>query len=63
MGLAQGWCSPPVCATHDGVPTTASEDEEDEPCVHVLRLYRDEDERLKVEENCSPAVWRKQGWE
>ena len=28
LGYDEGFCSPPVCSTHDGVPTTATEDEE-----------------------------------
>ena len=41
-GIKNGWATPPVCATHDGVPN--SEEEEDaweqgeDPCVHVIRL-------------------------
>lgn len=42
-GCAQGWCSEPVCATHDGIPDTPDEAGEWEagadPCQHVLRLW------------------------
>ena len=60
-GYDNGFCSPPVCSTHDGVPTTASEDEEFEwgdPCVSVVRLYDDAQMRRDVEAHSAPAVWR-----
>jgi len=63
-GVEQGFCSPPVCYTHDGLPTTFEEDEswdEDEPCVHIIRPYHTEAHRLEVEDNHSPSVWRKNG--
>lgn len=64
--LAQGWTAgyvgPPICATHDGVPTSEAEDEQvedgDDPCVHVLRLYADPQEKRAVESSHSPSVWR-----
>jgi hypothetical protein len=57
-GIEAGYCGPPVCYTHDGIPTTAAEDEDDEPCLHVIRLYPDEETRAGVEENHSPTIWR-----
>lgn len=42
LGVKQGFCSQAVCATHDGVPSTAEEADEWEeggdPCQHVVRL-------------------------
>lgn len=64
-GIKNGWCSPPVCSTHDGIPTTALEDEEfddTDPCIHIFRLYEDLDMKTAVEENYAPAVWRKHGF-
>lgn len=61
IGHAQGWCGAPVCYTHDGLPTTAEEDEEFEehdPCIHIIRLYDSPEDRAKIEENHSPSVWR-----
>lgn len=62
LGWRRGWCSAPVCTIHDGVPTTAEEDEEFEegfdPCVHAIRLFEDDMQRRRVEENNPPAVWR-----
>lgn len=63
FGKEQGWVGPAVCYTHDGVPTTQLEDEkweEDDPCIHILRLYESKEIQLAVEENHSPSVWRKQ---
>jgi hypothetical protein len=62
FGIEQGFCGPPVCATHDGLPTTAEEDEawlEDEDiCQHVIRPYASQVEKDAIEENHSPSVWR-----
>lgn len=62
IGLRRGFISPPVCHTHDGMPTTAEEDEAwwegDDPCIHIVRLYEDKETREAVEENHSPSVWR-----
>lgn len=60
-GISLGFCGPAVCSTHDGLPTSADEDEEFEtgdPCIHVLRLYEDETVKQAVEENHAPSVWR-----
>lgn len=64
LGLDNRWCGPPVCATHDGIPSSAEEDEEGEehgepPCIHIVRMYEDEDVAKAIEENHSPSVWRK----
>lgn len=60
-GVENGWCGPSVCYTHDGLPTSEAEDnefEENDPCIHVIRLYEDEETKLGVEANHSPSVWR-----
>lgn len=66
-GMKKNWCGPPVCVTHDGMPTTEDEDnaweEGTDPCMHMVRMYHDELERLLVEQNHSPSVWRRAGWE
>lgn len=42
MGIDAGYCSTPVCNTHDGLPSTDEEDAEWEegldPCVPAVRL-------------------------
>lgn len=62
-GIQAGWCGPVVCQTHDGTPTTATEDEDyengDDVCIPIVRLYHDEAERKAVEANHQPSVWRK----
>lgn len=63
IGIEQGWCGPAVCSTHDGIPMTVPEEEEfergDDPCIHIVRLYEDNEMRLGVEYNHSPSNWRK----
>lgn len=62
FGMNKGWCGPPVCSTHDGVPTSHAEEVEweegNDPCIHVVRMYEDEQQKLSVEENHSPTNWR-----
>jgi hypothetical protein len=62
IGYDAGWCSPPVCFTHDGVPMTASEDEDmtegNDPCVHIMRFYESPDQKKGCEANHPPSVWR-----
>ena len=59
QGLAAGWVGPAVCSTHDGIPSTEAEDEDDEPCIHILRLYESPEVKAAVEENHPPSNWRK----
>lgn len=58
QGYAAGFVGPPVCSTHDGVPMTEDEYEDDEPCVHILRLYEDAGVKAAVEAEHSPSQWR-----
>lgn len=61
-GISMGWCGAPVCSTHDGIPTSAMEDSEYEdgsdPCIHVVRMYEDAEQKKSVEENHAPTNWR-----
>lgn len=60
-GLNAGWCGPSVCITHDGLPTTSTEDEafdDGDPCVHIIRLYDNTATKKAVEANHSPSRWR-----
>jgi len=62
-GVINGFVGAPICHTHDGLPTSAEEDEAfddgDDICVHVLRLYENKEHKDAIEENHSPSVWRK----
>jgi hypothetical protein len=62
VGLLQGWCGPAVCSTHDGLPTTEEEDwgfdQGADPCIHIIRLYEDAEQKAAIEENHSPSIWR-----
>lgn len=61
-GMEKRWCGPAVCETHDGLPMSEEEYEElyeTDLCVHILRLYTDEDTANAVEAAHSPSVWRK----
>lgn len=61
-GRAQSWCGPAVCSTHDGVPTTAAEDEEWEdggdPCTHIIRMYEGPEVAAEVNENYPAYAYR-----
>ena len=43
FGIEKGWCGPPVCYTHDGLPMSEQEDVEfgegQDPCIHIVRMY------------------------
>lgn len=62
FGIRMGWCGPPVCSTHDGIPM--SEDEESmweqggDPCIHIIRMYEDEQQKISIEITHSPTNWR-----
>lgn len=63
VGYQQGWCGPPVCYTHDGMPASEEEDENIyeaglDPCMTIIRLYADPEMKRAVESNHSPSVWR-----
>lgn len=43
LGVEKGWCSEPVCSTHDGMPVIGEEEEAEweaghDPCVPAVRL-------------------------
>jgi len=63
LGMKEGWCGPPVCSTHDGVPMSENEevdfDDGGDPCIHIVRMYDSHQIQIDVEENHSPSVWRK----
>ena len=67
-GYKRGYCGPPVCVMHDGVPASEKEawllDDNEDPCIHILRLYEDEETKTEVEKEHSPSVWRanNRGW-
>jgi len=61
-GIKKGWCGPPVCSTHDGLPMSEQEDAEfgegQDPCIHVVRMYDDIDTKKEIENSHSPSQWR-----
>ena len=61
-GWDRGWCGPPVCVDHDGVPMTTEESDlvwdGEEICVFIIRLYEDAETKQAVEEAHSPSQWR-----
>ncbi len=61
-GIEKGWCGPPVCYTHDGLPMSEQEyaefDEGQDPCTHVVRMYDDIEMKKSIEDNHSPSQWR-----
>jgi hypothetical protein len=61
FGISRGWCGPPVCYTHDGLPMSEDEIEEfesNDPCMHMIRLYQDDTHKKAVEDAHSPSQWR-----
>ena len=62
LGIEKGWCGPPVCYTHDGLPMSGQEDEGfaegQDPCMHIVRMYEDIEMKSSIEDNHSPSKWR-----
>jgi len=61
IGIENGWSGPSVCYTHDGLPLSTEEDEqfsEGDPCIHIIRLYEDAEQKKLVEKNHAPSIWR-----
>ena len=60
VGIERGWCSEPVCATHDGIPRTEAEglawDDGWDPCENVVRLWPLSDSQPVVEVESQPVV-------
>ena len=54
LGFDNGFCGPPVCEMHDGIPHNSKEDEEleqgQDPCINVLRLYDEPNLKAEVED-------------
>lgn len=63
LGMTNGWCGPVVCYTHDGMPSSEHEDdayyEGDDICLHIVRMYENQEHKEQVEEHHSPSMWRK----
>ena len=42
IGIEHGYCTPPVCDTHEGAPMKDEEEEAfedgDDPCIPIVRL-------------------------
>ena len=61
-GIEKGWCGPPVCYTHDGLPMSEHEmqgfDDGEDPCMHVVRMYEGIGMKDEIEDNHSPSKWR-----
>lgn len=57
-GIDQGWCGPPVCNTHDGLPLSQKEYDLEDECIHIVRLYEDKEMKEQIEENHTPSLWR-----
>lgn len=61
-GWEQGWCGPPICYTHDGLPGSDQEFDQwhsgDDICIHIVRLYEDLEQKTAVEKNHVESVYR-----
>jgi hypothetical protein len=60
-GLDNHWIGPSVCATHDGIPTSHTEDDEldeHDPCLFIHRVYHDAMHAAEIRDNHTPTVWR-----
>ena len=58
VGIDNGWCGPGVCATHDGIPMSAEEANDDGPCLAIVRLYNGPEHKAAIETEHGPSTWR-----
>jgi len=61
IGIKNDWCGPPVCYVHDGLPLSEAEMdllEQEDPCIHIIRLYSDMEQKKSIEDAHSPSLWR-----
>lgn len=62
QGYDLGFCGPPICPEHDGIPMSNAEETilatEGDYCAFVVRLYQDATEKHGVELNHPPSTWR-----
>lgn len=57
-GTEHNFCGTFVCYNHDGVPMTPEEEQDEEPCVPIIRIYDTVKQKNDVENNHSPSQWR-----
>lgn len=61
IGIENEWVIPPVCYSHDGIPTSADEQQQFEigfdPCVHIMRVC-DPDDWQDIYDNTTSMQWR-----
>ena len=62
QGFDLGFCGPPICPDHDGIPMSFAEetilDAEGEWCCHIVRLYEDPHHKYAIERHHGPSIWR-----
>lgn len=62
IGVKNNWAGVPVCYTHDGVPLSEEElnsfEQDDDVCIHIIRLYEDDKTKELVENDHPPSAWR-----
>lgn len=62
-GVEAGWCTAPVCYTHDGLPMTDAEADEMyediDICIHIVRMTEDIEQQKAIEADHSPSAWRR----
>ncbi len=61
LGYRNGWCTAPLCITHDGLPTSAEEDQQldsDDICITIIRLCDNHQHQTAINNNHSASQWR-----
>ena len=62
FGMDKGWCGPPLCEMHDGLPYTKAEMDEldagNDPCIHVIRMFESPEDKAEAEAEHGPSQWR-----
>ncbi len=54
LGFDRGFCGPPICEMHDGIPHTEKEEDDlekgQDPCINLVRLYDEPNLKAEVED-------------
>lgn len=61
LGIQKGWCGPPVCYGHEGLPASKEEERvmfeyDDDSCLYIVRLYDSPELKADVERNHLPST-------
>jgi hypothetical protein len=55
-GLRRGWIGPPICISHEGLPISNEEFEDNDRCAMMIRIYDTPIQQADVERSHLPSI-------